>query len=1005
MQARMRRLGLRLASAESAAPTHFLVFVTDPSTPGSQAGEDAAGWAAAVVEAFERSRTGVRKVIFAEDYWRNPEQIDRDIAVFVGLDLQTDALGSRERNAGALQVAEAIAQRDALRRRLEGIMASRSWRITRPLRALARLVRHGYADSAGQYSIGRILRGALRRVPLPPLLKPAARRVRRYVARLYPRLNSTSHPPLVARLDFRVAVGSDPMRASCCALQEGLVSVVLPVYNQADLLRDSIESVLAQTYQEFELIVINDGSTDGVEKVLADYVNHPRVRCFTQSNQRLPKALSNGFDLATGEFWTWTSADNIMEPTMLQRLVEFLRKNPRAGMVYADYMAIDDAGAVLQDPLWRAHNRPDPANSVIRLPRSAENLNTVQDNFIGPCFMYRGWIGRAVGDYDPQLGIEDYDYWMRINAFFVVSHLDAEDVLYRYRVHGNSLSAQMHEYKIHEKATKLMAYEKERARFYRKSLPIYVDRAATDWLTGMCRIDRQCKTIVDAAGKVDVARVTGRGVLMLSSETACANLEAICALNSPVAILFAANDRNFLHLWPLLNRPDCMALAPSPKVAQRIRQVASCPIVDAMAREALAAVLAFAVNHLFVEQTRRPEERQRIAPRQVIDPSGRTILLQVDSFVQGGMENVVIDLALSLQARGYAVMILCLGRAGDAADKARELGLRLEIYAEGLSAEAYRRWLEAHRIDLVNGHYSVFGAMECKALGLPFVETIHNSYVWFEARQIEAYQSADAFVSDYLCVSHTAAEYTDVRLGLDLAKIAVVANGIDPGAIHAEGAAADRAALREAWGIGPDTVVYLNVASIMATKAQWPLLMAFKRLHDQHANAHLVLLGGVLETPYENKLRKYVAKHGLDGAVTFAGYQRGVAPYYNAADVFVLPSYWEGWSLSLGEALANGLNCVVTDVGSAYQFRGNDRVDIVTPPFGEITNLTAENLAEIIHGEHPAFVAELAAAMARAGGRQRKGVDYGLAARLDRKLAYGRYAEFFHDRLRGAARR
>jgi glycosyltransferase involved in cell wall biosynthesis len=80
------------------------------------------------------------------------------------------------------------------------------------------------------------------------------------------------------------------------------------------LLRDSIESVLRQTYPHFELIINNDGSTDGVNAVLREYAGHPRVRILTQPNQKLPKALSNAFEFARGEFRTWTSADNLMAP-------------------------------------------------------------------------------------------------------------------------------------------------------------------------------------------------------------------------------------------------------------------------------------------------------------------------------------------------------------------------------------------------------------------------------------------------------------------------------------------------------------------------------------------------------------------------------------------------------------------------------------------------------------------------------------------------------------------
>ncbi len=78
----------------------------------------------------------------------------------------------------------------------------------------------------------------------------------------------------------------------------GLVSVVLPVHNHARLLREAIESVLAQTYKNFELIVVNDGSTDEIESVLADFAGHPQIRILTQRNQKVAAALDNGFRFA-----------------------------------------------------------------------------------------------------------------------------------------------------------------------------------------------------------------------------------------------------------------------------------------------------------------------------------------------------------------------------------------------------------------------------------------------------------------------------------------------------------------------------------------------------------------------------------------------------------------------------------------------------------------------------------------------------------------------------------
>ena len=118
----------------------------------------------------------------------------------------------------------------------------------------------------------------------------------------------------------------------------------------------------------------------------------------------MPAALSNGFQFARGEFWTWTSADNLMGPEQLLRQVEFLRANPQVAMVYADYLAIDDRGRPLSDRFFRRGNRKDPADPEIHLPRTTARLLKDGDNFIGPCFMYRGWVGAVLGDYDAAWG-------------------------------------------------------------------------------------------------------------------------------------------------------------------------------------------------------------------------------------------------------------------------------------------------------------------------------------------------------------------------------------------------------------------------------------------------------------------------------------------------------------------------------------------------------------------------------------------------------------------------
>ena len=144
-------------------------------------------------------------------------------------------------------------------------------------------------------------------------------------------------------------------------------------------------------------------------------------------------------------------------------------------MVYADYCAIDDHGDPLDDPDFRPQNRITPQSPMIHLPRSTRALNVVSDNFIGPCFLYRGWVGRLLGEYDPSMGVEDYDYWMRINNAFQIDHLGQYDVLYEYRVHENSLSHQLYGKPIVDVCDRLIVLQRARSEYSSKPWTIHVD--------------------------------------------------------------------------------------------------------------------------------------------------------------------------------------------------------------------------------------------------------------------------------------------------------------------------------------------------------------------------------------------------------------------------------------------------------------------------------------------------------------------------------------------------
>lgn len=180
-----------------------------------------------------------------------------------------------------------------------------------------------------------------------------------------------------------------------------IVTIVLPCYNGAGFLAKSIDSVISQTFTDWELIIVNDCSKDNSLEIMQQYAEKDsRIRIINnEHNLKLPGALNRGFQEAKGKYLTWTSHDNRMGPTMLEEFVNYLDANPDKGLVTACYAAFSLATG---EQLYEVHH-PDPQ---VHLPLY---------NCVCYAFMYRREVLETVGDYDTTLFlVEDYDYWVRI---------------------------------------------------------------------------------------------------------------------------------------------------------------------------------------------------------------------------------------------------------------------------------------------------------------------------------------------------------------------------------------------------------------------------------------------------------------------------------------------------------------------------------------------------------------------------------------------------------------
>lgn len=202
------------------------------------------------------------------------------------------------------------------------------------------------------------------------------------------------------------------------------VSVVLPVYNGERYLRDALDSIFAQSFTDFELIAVDDCSTDSSPAILAEYAaRDSRMRVVQlPENGKLPAALNAGFSEARGRWFTWTSDDNLLMPETLAELHTATQANPDADIIYADFQLLRGDG--------------EPGGAVA----AGEPDDLIFSNTIGCCFLYRREVDERVGGYDESLfGIEDYDFWLRVHSSGFAFHHIAKP-LYIYRRHEQSLT-------------------------------------------------------------------------------------------------------------------------------------------------------------------------------------------------------------------------------------------------------------------------------------------------------------------------------------------------------------------------------------------------------------------------------------------------------------------------------------------------------------------------------------------------------------------------------------
>lgn len=235
-----------------------------------------------------------------------------------------------------------------------------------------------------------------------------------------------------------------------------LVSVIIPTYNCARYITEAIESVLNQTCKDFEIIIIDDGSTDNTGNIINDYIEkNYTIKYFYQKNKGPAAARNNGLSKARGEYIAFLDSDDIWLPEFLHKLVSKIESNPETGFIYCGCLFVSAEREIIPDYIRR--------NYFVR-------GNIVLDLFCNYFLMTGSVVIRKqcldkVGYFNEKLLVgEDYDLFLRVAYHYKADFVNEN--LFERRVLSNSLSRKDFKLDARNDLETLKRFVKEHADFY-----------------------------------------------------------------------------------------------------------------------------------------------------------------------------------------------------------------------------------------------------------------------------------------------------------------------------------------------------------------------------------------------------------------------------------------------------------------------------------------------------------------------------------------------------------
>ena len=216
-----------------------------------------------------------------------------------------------------------------------------------------------------------------------------------------------------------------------------LVSIVVPSYNHASFIEKCIECIVNQDYDNYELIVIDDGSTDNSAEILSRLQKKYDFYLEFNENQGLAKTLNRGFkEIAKGKYFAICASDDFWVPNKLTLQVEFLEKNPNHAMVYGKLLAIDENDKFMKE-LTKYKNRNFKGGNIFKELLLLEFHPPVN-------YLYRGQVIQKLGFFREDIWAEDFDTYLRVANKYPIGFIN--EYLFYYRV-NNSIQSKNLDFK------------------------------------------------------------------------------------------------------------------------------------------------------------------------------------------------------------------------------------------------------------------------------------------------------------------------------------------------------------------------------------------------------------------------------------------------------------------------------------------------------------------------------------------------------------------------------